>query len=383
MFRWTITGLLALVLLVTVPCPAPSCSLCGLNLQQAPTFRQEAAQSSARMILYGTFTESTPGTGSNGTTKMRIETVLRSDPWLKDKKDIVLPRYQPVDKDNPPKYLVFADLYKDKLDPYRGVPVKGPEAAEYVKKALELDPKDRPASLAFFFRYLENADKAVATDAFLEFAKATDQEIGQAAAKFSPEKIRGWLEEKNTPEERLGVYAFLLGACGTAKDAAYLEGLLKRRDERTVKAYDGILSGYMRLEHAKGWELATNTLKEGKEKLPVRLAVVRAVHFHQNLQPKENREKVLQAAEAMIVQGELADIAVDDLCRWQIWDRTPEVLGLYGKKGYDAPLLKRKLVRYALCAKDDPMVRQFLAERRRTEADLVKEVEDALEQEKK
>ena len=31
-----------------------ACSLCA-NLQQVPTFRQEAAQPQARMILYGTF----------------------------------------------------------------------------------------------------------------------------------------------------------------------------------------------------------------------------------------------------------------------------------------------------------------------------------------
>jgi len=376
--------LLALGLIVTVPCPALSCSLCGGSFQKRPTFREEAGQNSARMILYGTFTKSEPGaTPGAGKTTLQIDTVLRSDSWLNGKKVVDLPRYQPVDEKNPPKFLVFCDIFKDKIDPYRGIPMKNAEGVEYVKKAIALDPKERVANLEFFFRYLEHTDKEIAADAFLEFAKASDQDIGHAAAKMSPEKLRGWLKDPQTPEERLGVYSFLLGACGGKQDAAFLAGLLKDRNERTVKAFDGILSGYIRLEPAKGWELATAILKDGKEKFLVRDSVVRAMRFHQNLQPKENRGRVLKCLEAMIAQGELADVAVEELRRLQIWDLTREVIALYGKKGYDAPIVHRNIVRYALCCKQDDVVRQFLAERRRVEPEVVKEVEESIEIEKK
>lgn len=383
MFRRTTPALVALVLVAAVPCPAPSCSLCG-GYQKRPTFREEAAGGSARLILFGTFTDSEPGTApGSGKTTMQLDAVLRSDPWLQEKKVIELPRYQPVDKKNPPKFLVFCDVYKGKLDPYRGVPLKSAEAVDYVKKAIALDPKNTAANLEFYFHYLENPDKEIAADAFLEFAKATDRDIGQVASRLSPEKLRGWLKDPQTPVERLGVYAFLLGACGGPPDGAFLEGLLKDRGERTLAAYDGILSGYMRLEPKKGWELAAALLKDGKEKLPVRLAVVRAVRFHQNWQPKENRDRVLKCLEAMISQGELADVAVEELRRLQIWDLTREVLALYGKKGYDAPIMQRTILRYALCCKPDAAVTQFLADRRRYEPDLVKEVEESLEYEKK
>jgi hypothetical protein len=383
MFRWTMPVLLALALVMAVPCPAPSCSLCG-GYQNRPTFREEAAQSSARLILYGTFTESEPGTvPGSGKTTMRLDAVLRPDPWLEEKKVVELPRYQPVDKKNPPQFLVFCDIYKGKIDPYRGVPMKNAEGVEYVKKAIALGPKHTSANLEFFFRYLEHPDKEIAADAFLEFAKASDRDIGEVAAKLSPEKLRGWLKNPQTPVERLGVYAFLLGACGGQPDAVFLEGLLRDRGERTLGAYDGILSGYMRLEPKKGWELAAAALKDGKEKLPVRLAVVRAVRFHQNWQPKENRAHVVKCLDAMLTQGELADVAVEELRRLQIWDLTRAVLALYGKKGYDAPIVQRTILRYALCCTEDSAVRQFLAERRRTEPELVKEVEESLAIEKK
>jgi hypothetical protein len=85
----------------------------------------------------------------------------------------------------------------------------------------------------------------------------------------------------------------------------------------------------------------------------------------------------------MIVQGELADLAVEDLRQWKLWDLTREVLGLYGKKGYDSPITQRAIVRYALSCPSDHAARSFLAGRRRQEPDLVKEVEESLQFEMK
>ena len=56
---------------------------------------------------------------------------------------------------------------------------------------------------------------------------------------------------------------------------------------------------------------------------------------------------------------------------------TSDVLALYGRKGYDAPIMKAGIVRYALCCKNDA-ARTFVAERRRTDPTLVKEVEESL-----
>jgi len=112
--------------------------------------------------------------------------------------------------------------------------------------------------------------------------------------------------------------------------------------------------------------------------LPLRLAAVRTLRFYHGAQPKESRANVLKGLAAMIIQGELADLAIEDLRSWQMWDLTREVLGLYGKKGYDAPILQRAIIRYALSCKDNASL-TFLADRRRLEPDLVKEVEEMLE----
>jgi hypothetical protein len=86
---------------------------------------------------------------------------------------------------------------------------------------------------------------------------------------------------------------------------------------------------------------------------------------------------VQRGLRAVLAQGDLADLAISDLTRWESWDLTPDVLTLYGKKGYDAPIVRRAILRYALtCPKAEAAT--FIADRRKLEPDLVGEVEDGL-----
>lgn len=375
--RWIIV-----LLMLAVSAPAQACSLCGASLRQSPTLRQEAALETARVIIIGT-AQNAQLNGTTGTTDLRINEVLRSDPALEGKKVIPVERYLPIDDPkNPPRYLVFCDIFKGKFDPFRGIPLKSTESVEYARKVMKLDPKDVTGSLLFFFRYLDSADTEIGRDAFLEFAKASDQDIARVAGKLDPTKLHRWLKDPKTPPERLSVYALLLGACGHDADARFLHSLLEDSSERTINAYDGILGGYIHLRPREGWDLAYSLLRDSHKSLPIRLAVARTVSFFHGARPKESHENVLKCLDAMIAQGELADIAVEDMRRWQIHDRTRDILGLYGKKGYDAPLMQRAIVRYALSCKDDTNARAFLDERRRAEPDLVKEVEESLQFEK-
>src|SRR5262249_5324358 len=158
---------------------------------------------------------------------------------------IDLGRYVPY-KDT--RFLVFCDIFKDKLDPFRGIPLRSADAVEYARRVLKLDPKDTAGNLPFYFRYLDHPDAEVSRDAFIEFAKARDQEITRIAPRLDAGKLRAWLKDPKTPPERLSVYALLLGACGHVEDAAFLRGLLDESEERVANAYDGILAGYTNLK---------------------------------------------------------------------------------------------------------------------------------------
>jgi len=261
------------------------------------------------------------------------------------------------------------------------VPVKSARAARYLEEALRLDPRQRMESFLFFFKYLEDPDPEVARDAYLEFAKANDQEIGQIGPKLSAARLRGWLKDRDTPAEHLGLYAFLLGACGGAEDAALFRSLLQQTDERSLAAYDGLLGGYIRLQPKEGWVLAETLLRDGNKPFAVRFAALRTLRFYHGWKPDETRTQVLNGLKAIISQGELADLAMEDLRRWQTWDLTREILTRWGQKGSESPIVRRAIVRYALSC-PNPDAAQFVARVRQQDPDLVKDVEESIQFEK-
>jgi hypothetical protein len=296
---------------------------------------------------------------------------------------ISIPRYIPVtDPRDPPRFLVFCDVFMGQLDPYRGTPLKGADGLEYVKKIVPMDNQDQVNNLLFFFKYLDHPEKELASDAFMEFAKAGDSTIGQVAPRLPVAKLRKWVNDISTPADRLSLYAFMLGAAGNESDASTLHTLLADSSERISNAHDGILCGLMNLKPREGWEQAHNVLRDGRKSLQERLSVVRAVRFYHGWQPEKYQPQIQKALEIMVVQGELADLAVEDLRKWKLWDRTREVLALYGKKGYEAPIMKSALIRYAVSYAasypQDAQVAGFLAERRKDEPDILKDIEDQL-----
>jgi hypothetical protein len=342
----------------------------------ASTFRQDAGQ--AKMVLYGVLKDAKL-IGTSGTVDLHVERVLKSDAALGDKKVVTLKVYFPADPKNPPKFLVFCDVFQGKIDDYRRVPVKSEGLVDYLKGAMALDAKDRAAALLYFFRYLDSSDPEVANDAYLELAKATDQEIGQIAKRIDPEKLRKLIQDPQTPVARLGLFCFLLGATGGDKDAEFLKGLIDKPAGRTASALDGALAGYIQLRPREGWELTGSILKDDKRKLTERLLALGTVRFYHGCAGKEVDGEVLRVLGGMLDDTSVADMAVEDLRRWQLWQHTDKVLGLWTKPGFDAPVARRAVVRYALtCPKAEAA--KFLGQLRGTNdgKDLIKAVEESL-----
>jgi hypothetical protein len=375
--------LLALGSLLATPGPARPCSLC--NPQGGVTIRQAATQ--ARMILFGTVTAARlnppdVGLAGSGTCDFRIDAVLKTDPFLANRKVIEVPRYIPVDPKKPlPRFVLFCDVFKGKLDAYRGMATNSAAVLKYIQGTMALDPRDSAAALLFFFRYLDHSEPDLANDAYLEFARANDGEIGRVGARLAPERIRALMQNPRTPAERLGLYAFLLGACGQARDAALLRAMLDRPTERTGKALDGLLGGYIQMKPREGWQLAVAVLGNPRRPFPDRFAALRTLRFYHAWKPQETRPEVLRGLAVMLDQGDIADMAIEDLRRWQMWDLTGRVFAQFGKKSHSAPILRRAIVRYALCC-PRPEAAQFLARLRKLDPQLIADVRESLEFEK-
>src|SRR5262245_28638653 len=142
---------------------AHACTYCDPANQKLQTFRQEARN--CKFVVIGSLTNPRL-VGDMGVTDLTVEHVVKDDPALGKRKTLTLSRWMLVDPKKPPKLLVFFDVYEGKLDPFRGVTLRGTEMRSYLRGALELDDRDREKSLLYYFRHLDSGDPDVAADAF-------------------------------------------------------------------------------------------------------------------------------------------------------------------------------------------------------------------------
>ena len=370
-----VAALLAVVLLV--PRPAPGCTFCDGSIRSRQTLRLYFSQ--AKLVVYGQLKNPRfdPAT-DNGSTDLHVASVLKDDSARKGRTVLTLPRYLPVIGDTPPDYLLFCTAVDGNLDPTFGVSAP-PGVAEYLKTAATLTDTDPVKKLGFYFKHLDSSDATIAGDAFLEFARAADAEILKAAATFDAAKVRKLIADPNTPVERLGVFAFLLGICGKAEDAAFLGAMVKANplSDRGSAAFGGLLAGYILLNPKDGWTFTAAVLADEKRGYSERLSAIGTVRFFQATRAAEYKAEVLRCCAALLPHGDLADQAIEDLRRWGYWDLTKDVLAQFGKPTHAAPIVKRSIVRYALtCPKDE--AKQFIAALRQSDPKLVGDVEEML-----
>ena len=106
------------------------------------------------------------------------------------------------------------------------------------------------------------------------------------------------------------------------------------------------------------------------------------MRFFQGWKPQETRAELLRGLGKALEQGDVADLAIEDLRRAENWDLTSAVLAQFGKKSHAAPIVQRSIVRYALsCPKDE--AKTFIDTLRKRDAKLVKDVEEQLQFDKK
>src|SRR6266536_6465453 len=79
----------------------------------------------------------------------------------------------------------------------------------------------------------------------------------------------------------------------------------------------------------EGWDLAIAVVTDNKRSFSQRFAVAHALRFFYGWKPAESRPHVLRVQETMIADGAVADLAIEDLRRWKIWDLTGKILAQY------------------------------------------------------
>ncbi len=360
------TCALVLALLTATASPGTGCRI---DIAKPSTFRDEAKN--AAVLVVATLTAS-----AGEKAEFAVDAVLRDHAALKDKKKLVLEREIPFpDKKNPPRFLIFIDVHKGKLDPYRGIVLTQARAAEYVRKALALDPKDAPAALAFFFKHLADADPQVASDALAEFQTAEDADIVKAAPRLDVVRLRAWLLDPKVGQVQRNLYAVLLGTCGKKADLDLVRALRVRHPES-----DALHAAHVLLSPREGMAALRAASLEQKADFHHRFAALRAVRFLFDTRKGVVPEKDLVAAVCLhLKQDDVCDLALEELRRWKRWEVAGEVLATSRRPSLaDNKVWNRALLRYCIQCKGSGETSKHVALMRAKDADLVKDEEGLL-----
>jgi hypothetical protein len=353
--------------------PSPACSLCGGYATKFPFLIEYW---NAQSVVCGTLAKpQLNGNTGAGTTELVIDKVLKGDPRLKNVPSVTLPRYFTIlNPKEPPRFMA---LFDDKLTFIGGRTEYSPAFVEFLLAAEAVKGTSRMQTLVHFAKYLDSADPAVADEAFLLLAQAKDKEVLELARSLKPEMFRKLVKDPRLEPERLSLFAFLLGATGSPADVDLLAPYLQKPDDRTAKALEGILSGYILRRPKEGWNWAYGVLGNSRQSFVVRWGTVRAVRFLYGTHPEAHQAAMLHAFGVMIPQGELGDVAITDLQKWKLWDHTDLILKQYGRPSHSAPIVRNAILRYALvCPR--PEARRFIEERRRQEPQVIRELEEDL-----
>jgi len=386
-----IRSALCLLALLAAPALLLACPFCGMSGQ---TLTREVDQ--AAFVLYGLLKNprlqfNPDQTEERGTTDLHVEAVVKSHALIKDKKVVTLPKYVPVEPDSKTRFLVFCGLFQDRIDPYRGMPLPNDDMVKYLQEVLKVKDKPLPERLLVFFRYLGHADLEISVDAFKEFGNADAKDVIEMIKLADKTDLRktltAWLRDPETPAYRFGLYGYLMGLCRTEgkqkEDAAVLVELLNDKERGLVSGIDGVLSGLIMLQPKEGWEYLLGILSHPKEDFVRRMAAVRAARFFWEYPDERiSKDQIVAALAKVLDHPDMCDLVMEDFRVWKRWDHSAKIFKLLEREGFDVPLVKNAVIRYALsCPPTVPEAREFLADMRKKDPNRVKRVEDLLRSE--
>jgi hypothetical protein len=366
-----LTALLACLALLGWALSARACPFC--MDERGPTLVGDFDQ--ALLVIFGHFGKAHED-GFERSSDFVIEQVLKSHDIIKGKSTIRVPKA--VDRAGS-KFLLFCDVYKDRIDPYRGLEVQtSSELLKYLNGAMTVKTKSAPERLRYCFDFLNSPEIEVSLDAYREYARADYKDYKDISKTLPADTIAGWLQDDKTPPYRYGLYASLLGHCGGVKHAALLRSMIDDPEKRKGSGIDGLIAGYVMLEPEKGWQYLYSFFDDTQKPFLMRYAALRTVRFLWDQRPDlVPKTTLVKGVVSLLSHPDMADFAIEDLRKWQRWELTGQVLGLFNQKSHSTPIVQKAILRFALQA-PEPAAAQFVRAQRQRDAEWVNDTEELL-----
>jgi len=355
---------------------------CGFCCTAVPsTLRQEFA--SARAVVFGTLANPSmnpAGDEKTAVTDLRVERVLKADPALNGLRVITLNRYVPVaDPKKPPRYLIFFDVDKGRLEPYRGL-LNEEAAVDYLQGALKLDNKKPGDVLVYFHKHLASPSKDIAGDAFRELQELSHEALRQHAGRLSADSIADRLRSEKTPAWTRSLEAILLGHCGTDRHA----GLLAARIEKGLESEDsagmhGLLIGQTLLKPSEGLANLRKVATDRKSPFVLRYESLKALRYFLGVRKDVlKRDDLIRTMTVMLEQEDIADLIIEEFRRAREEKMVDRILDLRGKKEFDLPIIRRTTLRFCLTFPKNARAADYVEEIRAADPAYVKDTEELL-----
>jgi len=209
--------------------------------------------------------------------------------------------------------LVLFDRSEDGPVFLDALPDPGGRLADYYGQALAMAGKPAARRAAFHFGRLEDRDSEIAEDSYRQFADIPWEAVRDARAELDPAKLRAWLKSAAVPSGRKGLYALLLGTCGSAEDADALRRLLPEIADSTADT-GGALAGLCLLTGKPG-EVLRAAVTDRKAPATARAAALSVVRFLWTRTAEGDREPLREVIRIALADADTAAFAVDEMAR--------------------------------------------------------------------
>jgi hypothetical protein len=124
---------------------------------------------------------------------------------------------------------------------------------------------------------------------------------------------------------------------------------LDNSDKRLTTGYDGILAAYTMLDKPAGMKRINTLLSDAKSDFLLRYAGLRAVRFfHDYRKDLVSADEAAKSVSLLLSQGDIADMAIEDLRRWKRWEMTGQVLAVRKSEAGKISIVRRAVLRFAL-----------------------------------
>ncbi|MBS0264011.1 MAG: hypothetical protein JSS02_18895 [Planctomycetes bacterium] len=218
--------------------------------------------------------------------------------------------------------------------------------------AAEAEETDQ---LAYYVSRLEDQDPIVAEDAFTQVARAPRERLIELADTLPRESLLDWLSDPELPQNRLPLYALMLGLGQHADDGDLLLGMLLARADDLQADRESVLTGFLWATGTDGLAEIDELLLKEKTTKPtlIQAALQSLAYLGEHGQQRIPAERVRSSLHLLLDDPRVRGLVLAHLARWKDWSVRDKVRKAYEEAAADDKASKRGILHYLRACRAD------------------------------